>query len=670
MTATRSFSRMMNRRRAIRRTALCLLAAGAIGIVCSLSAQAGDDWQPISQEDLALKDNPKSPGANAMILYREDSIDENNSTIFEYMRIKIFTQAGAKYGDIEIPYAKGFSSINNLRARTIRPDGSIVEFQGKPFDKIIVKSGGLKVLAKTFTLPDISPGCIIEYRYKEQRDQESYINEQWIVQGDLYLRDGRFAIRPYTGRYAQQLAMRRFGIPNESQIQKQPNGEYVLEVHDIPGLEIEDYMPPADSMRARVDFFYRGPKAPGDETEEQYWSRTGRAMNSAVDQFVDKKGALEKDVASTVSPSDSPEVKLEKIYARVGKIRNLSLEGEKSAKEEHQEKLKENSNAEDVLKHGYGYNRQINFAFMGLARAAGFEAHELFIAPRNEDVFNPKLEDVGELRDELVWVNAGGKDYFLDPGARFYPFGLLPWYETFAGGILLNKDGGKFVGTPEPSSTAAEIIRHADIEINEEGEAAGKITVDFAGQYGGLRRDDDHDEDDPGRRKDLGDEIKGWLPADATFTVTSLENWDDITKPVRVDGTVKLPSFGTTAGRRLLIPLEVFHSTEAKSFKSEKRVNELDFYFPYEKHDEIQIHLPKGFKIETSPKTQSINLGQVSYEISATSDGTTVKVKRHLRIGGILFPHSNYPIFREFFSRVTSNDEADIVLQNAESAKN
>ena len=32
---------------------------------------AGDDWQPISPDDLALKDNPKSPGADAMILYRE-----------------------------------------------------------------------------------------------------------------------------------------------------------------------------------------------------------------------------------------------------------------------------------------------------------------------------------------------------------------------------------------------------------------------------------------------------------------------------------------------------------------------------------------------------------------------------------------------------------------------
>jgi hypothetical protein len=36
---------------------------------------AGDEWQPISQEDLGLKDNPAGPGAHAMILYREDVIN-------------------------------------------------------------------------------------------------------------------------------------------------------------------------------------------------------------------------------------------------------------------------------------------------------------------------------------------------------------------------------------------------------------------------------------------------------------------------------------------------------------------------------------------------------------------------------------------------------------------
>ena len=49
----------------------------------------------------------------------------------------------------------------NLHARTIRPDGTIVEFSGKAFDKSIVKARSVKYLAKTFTLPDVQVGSIL-----------------------------------------------------------------------------------------------------------------------------------------------------------------------------------------------------------------------------------------------------------------------------------------------------------------------------------------------------------------------------------------------------------------------------------------------------------------------------------------------------------------------------
>ena len=53
---------------------------------------AGDDWLPVPPTDLALKDNAASPGANAMILYRESDMDSTESSVIQYVRIKIFTR--------------------------------------------------------------------------------------------------------------------------------------------------------------------------------------------------------------------------------------------------------------------------------------------------------------------------------------------------------------------------------------------------------------------------------------------------------------------------------------------------------------------------------------------------------------------------------------------------
>lgn len=66
-----------------------------IFLASPLPAQA-DDWLPVQRDDLALKDNPKQPGADAMVLYRQVDVDEPSSSVTEYVRIKIFTQEGAK----------------------------------------------------------------------------------------------------------------------------------------------------------------------------------------------------------------------------------------------------------------------------------------------------------------------------------------------------------------------------------------------------------------------------------------------------------------------------------------------------------------------------------------------------------------------------------------------
>src|SRR5207248_9259435 len=63
-----------------------------------------------SPEELAIKDNPANPGSHAMILEWRDSEDDNTGYKDVYLRIKIFTEEGKKYGDIEIPYLKDFHS--------------------------------------------------------------------------------------------------------------------------------------------------------------------------------------------------------------------------------------------------------------------------------------------------------------------------------------------------------------------------------------------------------------------------------------------------------------------------------------------------------------------------------------------------------------------------------
>src|SRR2546430_158632 len=102
-----------------------------------------DDFRAATAEELAMKSIPFAPGASAVILDWVQWRDDIDSWESEYLRIKILTEEGKKYGDISIPYFPLFANLSKLEARTTRPDGTAVPFSGKTFEKLIVKTGGV-----------------------------------------------------------------------------------------------------------------------------------------------------------------------------------------------------------------------------------------------------------------------------------------------------------------------------------------------------------------------------------------------------------------------------------------------------------------------------------------------------------------------------------------------
>src|SRR5208282_608115 len=96
-----------------------------------VGSSRADEWLPISPGELSMTGDAGAPGAPAIILYRQVDRDDSNPHVpheFNYVREKIFTEEGRKYGDVEIPFVKGDYNLINIRARTVRPDGSSVVY--------------------------------------------------------------------------------------------------------------------------------------------------------------------------------------------------------------------------------------------------------------------------------------------------------------------------------------------------------------------------------------------------------------------------------------------------------------------------------------------------------------------------------------------------------------
>src|SRR5580698_1765221 len=138
----------------------CVVLGLVFLVLTTTWAKAGIGFQPVSQDELKITSEPRAPGASAIILYRQVDRDDNSRTSHEdnYYRIKILTEEGRKYADIEIPFVKGDDNVIGIHARTIRPDGSIRDFGGQVFEKTVEKSRGRKIVVKTFTFPEVEVG--------------------------------------------------------------------------------------------------------------------------------------------------------------------------------------------------------------------------------------------------------------------------------------------------------------------------------------------------------------------------------------------------------------------------------------------------------------------------------------------------------------------------------
>ena len=143
-------------------------------------------WLPITQQDFSVNEVPNDPGADAIQLYMSYYKDDDARFISVYKRIRILRESGLKRADVEVPIEPG-QSLKELAGRTIHPDQKIADFTGKPFERVIIKGRGIKFVAQVFTLPDVTVGSIIEYRYTIALPPHvvSPISA-WPMQGDLF----------------------------------------------------------------------------------------------------------------------------------------------------------------------------------------------------------------------------------------------------------------------------------------------------------------------------------------------------------------------------------------------------------------------------------------------------------------------------------------------------
>jgi hypothetical protein len=644
---------------------VCLFTGSAKSV-----AAAGDDWRPIDPADLALKVPVVEKEADAEAIFWEVRIDDNpeGDLIFtHYIRIKVFTDRGREsQSKVDIPFGNLFGGevkIKDIAARTIKPDGAIVELKKDDvFERTIVKVSGLKMKARSFAMPAVEPGSIIEYRWREIRVNRNanYIRLQF--QREIPVQRVKYLIKPfpYEGLTFNSIVLH--GRP--SPFVKEKDSFYSTTMTNMPAVREESRMPPEDQVKTWMLVFYAKEMRPDPE---KYWSDLGKRFYEETKSLLKPNDDVKKTAMSLTADAKTDDEKLQRLFDFCrNKIKNTTNDASGLTPDERK-KLKDNKSPSDTLKREMGTSSDIDFLFASLANASGFDARIVLAPDRGDIFFDKNLPNAYFLDPQNIAVNASGSWKFFKPGYNYIPFGMLRWQEEGEQALITDPKQPLWVNTPVSEPGKSQVKRRATFKLSEDGLLEGDVQVEFSGHFAIERKEELDDDSESEREESFKGEIKSRMSS-AEVTNLKIENVTDQVKPLVYSYHVRFPGYAQRTGKRLFLQPAFFQYGAASLFSTTDRKYDVYFHYPWAEDDKVEIDLPEGFVLDNAEAPAPFGSGKIAQYMPtlAVRDGKVLVYKRSFFFGGsgmVLFPVTSYGQLKTLFDALQKQDNHSIALK-------
>ena len=660
-----------------RRAVSCSALFLTVLFVLPLAAR-GQFHEP-TKEELSMTSDPKAPGAAAVYLNYEEKTDDEMHFRSVYARIKVLSEKGKELATVNVPYMRGEFKVEDIKARTIHADGTVIPLEGKPEDllsrTVQTKEGEKQVGRRVFNLPSVEVGSILEYEYNIRYDDNLYSSPFWDVQKRYFVHQAHYRFVPFrafqkgssaiTSRYLidehgypVNTLMWWPLLPADAKLVQDAVGRFSLDVSDIPAAPDEEWMPPMDAFLYQLYFYYKSSHDAGE-----FWESEAKMWSNKVDHFADPSKPIKEAVAGIVAPADSDVEKAHKLYKAVQALDNTDFSRAKGKTELKVLGLKPAKRAEDTWSQKSGSKQDITLLYLAMLRAAGIQAFDWKVVNRDRNLFQVRFLVFGQLDDDVIVANLAGKDVVLDPGEKMCPFEEASWIHEFAGGVRQVATGRAAGMTPGSAYTKNAVTRIGDVTLEPDGTMTGSFRFVMNGQEALRWRQMALETDTDEVKKRFDRMLQEITPEGVEAHLDHFLGMDDpevnLLAIVKVSGTL-----GAQAGKRLLLPGFFFEARGRQPFvNEEKREAPVDMRYASRVLDQVTYHLPAGFTVEGAPKDDHIIWKDYADLIakSAQKPGE-ITVARALARGFAFLKPEQYQDLRGFYQKVAANDQQQVVL--------
>jgi hypothetical protein len=620
-----------------------------------------------------------SPDSNAAALIVSDFGDarfrfNGEVEVKHHQRIKILTEAGYAKGTVTIPYyvedrTQRVVDVEGV-TYTLGSDGEVVEHE-LDTDDVFTEEISDKWEQIRFTLPNLEPGAVIEYRYK-LRSKNFFRIPSWSFQHDeptLYsayeVTIPTFLEFVFLTRGHQSFArVEEDYVTSASFSGKSLEKRWVMT--DVPAIREEPFITTPEDYRSRIQLQisrFRNPTT--GAVEKDYLGTWAEAAEMLMDhdefgEDVGKDRDVRRQVESITDGLSTDEEKIEAIYEYVRT--SMAWNGSRG--------WLLNQDLDDAFAAKQGGAPEINLLLVSMLVHAGIDAHPALTSTRDHGKLTTTYPILEQFNYVLAAVRPAGADpsdpasiRLLDATSRHLPSSLLPVRALNQNAWVVSAERPEWVAVQPQAFDERSVF--ARLAVAGDGSISGTATFSDDGYAAARNR---------ATLTDTGDEAFAATLLSALQEVdvsgVEVENRDAPDAPLKTSVDLSVPAYAQTAGDMMYLSPTLVPRFSENPFKQSTRSFPIDFAYPLRTTYTMSMQIPEGYAVQEMPNNQRVALPQNagSFTQLAQVAGSTVTFRSVLSINAPVLPDSFYPALRTLLDRVVSAQSQPIVLKKVADA--
>jgi len=264
-----------------------------------------------------------------------------------------------------------------------------------------------------------------------------------------------------------------------------------------------------------------------------------------------------------------------------------------------------------------------------------------------------------------VAVKVGDGWRFYDPARCRIATGTLYWQNEGNMALIVSPKSVEWVALPVTPAIQSVQKRTARLRLDEEGTLTGAVTINYSGQSENQARYDFYKKEAPRTNRLVRQRARSRIPA-SEVTHVQVSNADDLSKPMQLTYTIKIPGYAEKAGNRLFIQPAFFEKGAKSMFTAETRVNNIFFKTSVATVDDVTIKIPDGYQLEEASAPSSpgeTNWGHFKVMLAFRKSTNEIIYKREFAFNPRVVPAEHYKAVKTVHDSVHAQDAHMLTLR-------